>query len=221
MDNYIAHLEGQSPLLMHRDNLSFSEAIKRWQTDPANKELSKAGDDRSPAWTWIGSLYHDNGLVGLDSDNLMTALREGGAKVKTGKKSETFKRQTQSGLLVADICSPLMVNGQTIPWGPIEALIGETDFDKHLDTAHKLGFDLLVKRARIGAAKHVRVRPMFAAWSADVRITVIDAEVSGLTKEVLQRILDCAGSLCGLCDWRPSSRTPGSFGRFTAKLSKA
>jgi len=222
METYKVTLTGTSPLLMHRDNLAFSEKIKAWQIMPENKEHSKAGDDRSPAWTWIGCLYHDGQFLGMDSDNLMTMLREGGAKLRTGKKNETYKKQTQYGLLINDnLCSPLYINGQQIPVAPIEQLIGKLDFSQHLTTAEELGFELLVKRAKIGANKHVRVRPMFRNWQVVASISVIDPEVSGITQEILQRILDCAGAQCGLCDWRPSSKTPGQFGRFQAKVETA
>ena len=96
MDQYKITLEGLTPLLMHNDNLNFSEKVKEWQTAPENKALSVAGDDRSPAWSWIGYLYHDGKTVGVNSDNIMTMLREGGSKVKTGKGKETYKKQTQS-----------------------------------------------------------------------------------------------------------------------------
>lgn len=48
---YEVTLKGESPLLMHKDNIEFGERIKKWQKDPKNKDLSVAGDDRSPAWT--------------------------------------------------------------------------------------------------------------------------------------------------------------------------
>ena len=83
-------LTGESPLLLHRDNLEFSEVVKKWQKAPENKELSQAGDDRSPAWTWIGCLYTDKKTVGIDADCVMSMLREGGAKLKTGRKTETY-----------------------------------------------------------------------------------------------------------------------------------
>ena len=218
MKSYRVTLTGVTPLLMHRDNLTFSEQIKEWQKLPENEELSQNGDDRSPAWTWIGCLYHENGFIGLDSDNIMTMLREGGTKVRTGKKQETYKRQTQSGLIVNDICSDFFVNGKKIPTDEIFNLIGENDFARHLKVVEDLGFELLVKRARIGRAKHVRVRPMFRNWSSVVMISVVDEDVSGIKQEVLKKIIDTAGGQCGLCDWRPSSSTPGSFGKFSAEI---
>ncbi|MCX7934978.1 MAG: hypothetical protein N3A66_06935, partial [Planctomycetota bacterium] len=64
MKQYRVRLTGLSPLLMHQDNLAFSEKVKQWQRDPANRELSMPGDDRSPAWTWLGYVYHDGRHIG-------------------------------------------------------------------------------------------------------------------------------------------------------------
>jgi hypothetical protein len=144
-------------------------------------------------------------------------LREGGGKISTGKRQETFKRYTQSGLLLDQFSWPLLVTGGTIPYAPIKGLIGNLDFEQHLGQAERLGFDLLVKRAKIGAAKHVRVRPRFDNWSTTGTVTVLLDDI--ITKNVLQDILSLSGALCGLGDWRPSSpKSPGSFGRFTAKV---
>jgi hypothetical protein len=74
-----------------------------------------------------------------------------------------------------------------------------------------------VKRARVGTSKHVRVRPRFSNWSASGTLTVVDPSI---TQEMLQHILTFAGCFCGVGDWRPSSPTPGQFGRFTATITK-
>jgi len=216
MERYKVTLTGETDLLMNSDNLDFDAILEKWKRDPANKGESVAGDDRSPAWRWLRCLYSEGGLVVIPSDNLMTALREGGAKVPTGKRGATFKRQTQSGLMVDQIGWPIMVGGKSISArGLKEQLADEKDFDVHQEAAMGMGFDLFVKRARIGRAKHVRVRPRFSAgWTASGTISVIDETI---TKDVLQMILDYSGTLCGLCDWRPSSPSaPGPFGRFTA-----
>lgn len=218
MDRYQITLEGETPLLMHHDNITFNERIREWQRDPANRRLSAAGDDRSPAWTWLASLYHDGQWIGMSSDNVMTMLREGGAKVPTGVKNETFKRQTQSGIVPEEICPPLFVNGSRVDVRPFLELEGEDDFAVHMQAAEDAGFELLVKRAKVGTSKHIRVRPMFRKWALVTTLLVPDPQESGLTKDVLQKILAKAGALCGLGDWRPSSRTPGQFGRFKATV---
>lgn len=221
MRRYNVTLTGETPMMMHRDNIGFSEKIQKWQKDPANKALSQAGDDRSPAWTWIGYLYHDGRVLGMPSDNLMTMLREGGAKV-TKKGKETYKRYTQSGLIIDQQQFVLSVaNGEQVKVSDIEPLIGENDFCAHLEAAERLGFELLVKRAAVGRAKHVRVRPLFRAWTLTGSVTVLDEDRSGLTREALQTVFDIGGALCGLGDWRPSSGASGTFGRFSARLTPA
>jgi len=220
MKQYQIKLKGLSPLLMHNDNLAYTEKLEAWRSDPANKGMSTAGDDRTPPWTWIGYLYHDGAHVGIASDNLMTMLREGGAKV-TKKGKETFKKQTQSGIILDRQQWDLYLgDGQKIDVVTINHLIGNLNFNEHISTVEDMGFELLVKRAKIGRAKHIRVRPMFRYWTAVGTLTVLDEELTGLTGRTLQTIFDQAGALCGLCDWRPSSGSSGTFGRFEAEVER-
>lgn len=219
MKQYNVTLTGLTPLLMHEDNLAFGEKIAAWRRDPANKEHSVSGDDRSPAWTWLGYAYHDGRVMGLPADNLMTMLREGGAKVKTGKNQETYKKHTQAGLMIDSQQFDLFVNDKTIPIQKFNDLIGNLEFINHIDAAEATGFELLVKRAKVGMAKHVRVRPMFRTWELRGSLTVIDEEISGITSQVLDLILRQAGALVGLGDWRPSSpKSSGTFGKFAPKI---
>jgi hypothetical protein len=209
-------LTGETPLLMHNDNLSWDEKMKKWLSDPDNKKNSSAGDDRTPAWRWQGYLYTEANKIVIPADNLMTLLREGGAKCPTGKGQLTFKRQTQSGLVVDQSSWPLLVNGNEVPMTEIKALAGDNDFEKHIAIAEKYGFELFVKRAKIGQAKHIRVRPRFDNWSCTGTITVLDETI---TEGILTKILSYAGIHAGLCDWRPSSpKSPGPFGKFTAEI---
>ena len=221
MEQYKIRLDGLTPLLMHNDNLNFTEKVVEWRKAPENKEHSTSGDDKSPPWTWIGYLYHDTRTIGINSDNIMTMLREGGAKVLTGKGKETFKKQTQSGIMLDQQQFELTVwGGKTISMEPIKALVGDLDFTHHIDTAEKLGFELLIKRAKIGRAKHIRVRPMFRQWVAEGTLTILDSELTGLTQDTLKLILNQAGALCGLCDWRPSSPNSGTFGKFAPTVER-
>lgn len=224
---YLVTLTGTQPLIMHRDNVEWSDTIKAWQQDPNNKKLSKAGDDRSPAWTWLGSLYHDDRVIAISADNIMTMLREGGASVPVpgGKNGKTFKSQSQSGILPLDPFWPVLVpqkDGKRevyteIPVEPLAALEGNADFEKHAETVRDVGFELFVKRVKVGTSKHIRVRPMFRRWTAAGSILVTDTQI---TRQVLVSILDMAGKLKGLCDWRPSSKTPGPYGTFEATVEE-
>lgn len=220
MDQYLITLNGLSPLLMHNDNLGFKEKIKEWQKEPENKAHSIAGDDRCPPWTWIGYLYHNNRHIGVSADNIMTMMREGGAKVLTGKGKETYKKQTQSGIILDSMQFDLYINDKKVEIVEIEKLIGNMDFNYHIEIVESLGFELLIKRAKIGRAKHIRVRPMFRNWVLQGSLTVLDSELTGLTEDILKTILNQAGALCGLGDWRPSSPGSGTFGRFQPEIEK-
>lgn len=216
---YKVSIKGLTPLLLHNDNLQWAGQMEAWTREPANKKFSIAGDDRTPAWRWMGNLYFSHDLVCIPSDNLMTMLREGGAKCSTGKRQGTFKRQTQSGLVVNEDAWPIITSKGTVSYVVLKKLIDESDFEVQERTASELGFMLFTKRAKIQNAKHVRVRPRFDEWACQGTITVFDETIS---KDVLLNILQSAGTYCGLGDWRPSSpKSPGSFGRFEVSLTNA
>lgn len=215
-NRYKITLTGETPLLMHHDNISWADQLQKWAKDPANKKISTAGDDRTPAWRWIGNLYVESGVIVLPSDNLMTMLREGGAKCPTGVRGGTFKRQTQSGIVVDQSAWPILIDGKTVAYSPIKALLEESDFDEHLKAVEAMGFELFVKRAKIGQAKHIRVRPRFDRWQVHGTVTVLDETITAST---LSNIVTFAGMYAGLGDWRPSSpKSPGSMGKFSATV---
>jgi hypothetical protein len=203
---------------MHHDNLSWAETMKKWTGDPANRQGSVAGDDRSPAWRWIGNLYTESGKIVIPSDNLMTVLREGGKRCPTGKGQSTFKAQTQSGIVVDQSAWPVLIDDRTLDYAPIKALIENPDFAIHEQTCIDQGYSLFVKRAKIGTAKHVRVRPRFDKWAVKGTVTVLDDMI---TTDVLRNILVFAGTYAGIGDWRPSSpKSPGSFGKFISEIKE-
>lgn len=213
---YKVTLTGESPLLMHRDNIQHGEAVKRWCKDPMNKKASVAGDDRTPAWTWIGYCYNDGKVLTIDADNLMSMLRDGGKKCPAPTGKGSMKAATQAGIIVNEIGWPVQIGKSTIPWKAVEELLDEEDFAKHEQFAAELGFALFVKRCRPSGAsgKHVRVRPRFDKWSCSGTLTVLDEQI---TTAMLETILKHAGFYCGLGDWRPGSpMAPGQFGRFSA-----
>jgi hypothetical protein len=220
MREYEIEIIGRTPLLMHQDNIEWADFMDEWKSDPNNKKISKAGDDRSPAWRWLGCVYHDGNVVGLPQANIMRSLMEGGVMVPVpgGKSGKTFKAQTQSGMMSVDAFWPLTTNaGVTIQWGDIESLKDEQSFKDHKLLVRELGFDLLAKRAKIGQSKHIRVRPIFdAGWRLHGKLAVWDEQI---TQDALARILDCAGQYKGLGDWRPGGKTPGPYGMFGAKIS--
>ena len=224
MSTYRFVLTGQMPLIMHKDNLTFDDKLKLWQKDPANKALGKdwKADDRCPGFRWIGYLYHAEDTVVIPSDNLMTCLREGGAKVPTGKRTETFKKPSQSGIVLHGFDTPLLDgNGNEYKVPNINDMFkvdDPNDFHKHQEYAEDNGFWLFIKRAKVQENRHVRVRPRFENWMLSGTFDVIDSRI---TKDVLVDIFKYAGTMSGLCDWRPGSpKAPGPYGRFTTEIEK-
>lgn len=219
MRRYEITITGQTPLLMHWDNIDWADKLDDWKNDPSNKKTSKAGDDRSPAWRWIGSMYHDGVHVAVPNDNLMRCLMEGGAMVPVpgGKSGKTFKAQTQSGMMVSEPFWPVLIDGCAVQMSAINPLLQIDDFAKHKDAAASLGFRLHVKRAKIGQSKHIRVRPCFDRWAVRGSVSVWDEQI---TERVLADVLRYAGQYKGLGDWRPGGKTPGSFGMFEASVTE-
>lgn len=217
---YQVTLTGKTPLLMHHDNIEWADFMEEWKNDPANKKMSKAGDDRSPAWRWLGCVYHDGKTLAIPQANIMKSLMEGGAMVPVpgGKNGKTFKAQTQSGMMSVEPYWQLLVGGKPIAWTDIEALKDEGKFANHKTAARDLGFELLVKRAAVGSNKHVRVRPQFSAgWQAVGSIAVWDEQI---TDGALRDIFEYAGQYKGIGDWRPGApKKPGPYGTFEAKIA--
>lgn len=210
--------EGGSDAIMHADNPEWKAQIKKWLSDPINKKMSVPGDDRTPAHTWLGYCYHDGNVLGIPSDNLMTAIRSGAAMVNVpGSARTTYKKASQSALLVNEILWPIKINGHTIPWPSLESLVDERDFNVHMKRAKELGFELFVKPVKIGRNKHIRVRPRFSNWTAEGTITVLDDNIN---IDLVRSFWENTGTQVGIMDWRPSaSMSPGPFGMFAVEVA--
>jgi hypothetical protein len=218
MRTYQVTIEGKTPLIMHQDNIPWSDQMKKWETDPRNKATSTKGDDRTPPFRWLGSLYHDGTHAAIPSDNIMAALMGGGKLLATGKGQKTFKAQTQSGIMAPEVFWPVLVDGHPVPTAELFQDFEMRSMEEWYDLTTRLGFMLLVKRAPIGKAKHVRVRPKFDRWSASGTMVVLDEAIK---PDILTQIGELAGQYAGLGDWRPSSpQKPGSFGMFEFKVKK-
>lgn len=207
-------LRGTQPLLMHADDVLQSDELTSWRQDPTNRNVSVAGDDRHPAWTWQTYLYHDGTHLAVPQECVMTALRTAGAKVPAKGKS-TFKALSQSGMIVTSDYCEFRCGGKQIPILDLIA-VRDAPFGEHVKRAQKLGFDLSIKRAKIGTSKHVRVRPIFHDWTVSGQIAVSEPAI---TEDVLRNLMAIAGRLAGLGDWRPSApKSPGPHGMFTAEV---
>jgi len=206
------NLKGIMPLIMHQDDVEASDMLAEWRTDPANKNFSVPGDDRSPPWTWQTYLYSDGEFVTLPAANLMVALRQAGTNLIL-KKQKTFKEISQSGLLIPTEYLEFRCQGEKLPMSKITAL-RDLPFTAQAERVQALGFRLFVKRATVKRNKHVRVRPRFETWSVHGEIQTLVPEI---TLYILRQLFELAGRV-GLGDWRPGCKTPGPYGMFEAEL---
>lgn len=213
MRNITIRVIGRTELLMHNSRLanpmdattkelSAAWAVyKRDKTDEAFEELCKA--------EFIGSIYHDesgNPVIGpyYPTDNLHSALKAAGAKiVKKGRT--TFKNIVAAALLPGEQdVNPLTYaapgRGQQAPRGLAE--LWASPF--YRDT----------RPVRVGSSTVMRTRPVFRDWAFEVPFQ-LDTELLDIPD--LQRILNVAGQVIGLGDWRPAKG--GRRGRFTATVT--
>ena len=207
-------LTGIMPLLMHRDDIDASTRLNKWRKDPKNRGKSVAGDDRSPPWTWRTYCYGEGELdtVSMASEVVMRAIRNGAAQISM-KGQKTFKEASQSGMMIDSEYCDFYCNGKQIKFAPFVAIEDE-DFDVQADAVRDSGFKLFAKRAKIGQAKHIRVRPRFDNWQVKGHIKVFN---DMLKVDLVGDMLRLAGN-GGIGDWRPSCKSPGSFGMFTAEV---
>jgi hypothetical protein len=217
-------LSNVSEFFMDRDNISFAEEIVKWTKDPANADEQRPGDDRAPAWGWLGKLHYGlDGFVGIPQNMLAPCIRGAGAMIPhpTAKGGKTLKEPSQSGIQFTQTSYPLLVRAGA-EWQPINytalhaKLRDEEDFAQHEAVALALGFKVDVRRAKPQYNRsHIRVRPMFTTWRCVCDIVITD-EV--LTDALVLQLFDLAGTHKGIGNWRPSVGKAGSYGMFQADL---
>lgn len=215
--DFAFRLKGITSILFHADDVMAADELTAWRKDPANKSLSVAGDDRSPAWTWQTYLHSDGEHLAIPQECLMTAIRVASAKIPF-KGQQTFKSLSQSGLLVMSDYCKFTTGGRQVAMADIVKLRNES-FARQAEAVKKLGFKLNVKRAKPEGAKgkHVRVRAEFETWEVE---GVIAVNEPAITDTILKQMFEIAGCKAGLLDWRPSApKSPGPHGMFTAELS--
>jgi hypothetical protein len=153
--------------------------------------------------------------LAIPQENIMACLRKAGTQIPKSKGKGTFKQESQSGILMASEYCQFTNHGKPISIAAIAAL-RDMDFKEQFDAVDKLGFELKVKRAAVGASKHVRVRAMFRKWKITGSLQVNDPTI---TKDVLGQMFEVAGQRVGLLDWRPGSpKSPGPYGMFNAEV---
>lgn len=209
-------LTGITSLFMHADDVRAADLLEQARKKPGRR--GKAGDDRSPPWSWKTYLYRDEANICWPSQALMAMLRKGGANFKTeGKK--TLKSESQASIVFQQEYLNLFTHqGHQISIDAIDAIDNTAPFAAHEAAAEELGFVLDVRRATIGTSKNVRVRPKFLpGWRIEARAEV---DLERIPKDRFRELLIFCGLYVGLGDWRPSSpKSPGPHGRFGITLA--
>ncbi len=182
-------ITGTTPLLMHNARLSnpldpMARAMKK-----VSAKRNKAEDDHEELahLEFLGSLYADaDAGPYIPADNIFRALVDAGRKRKLGVK-------VTSGVIVTSNVNPLAYKGPRDP----EDLWRDGSF------THQAS-------AKVGQVRVIRTRPQFIKWASSA-LLYLDTEV--LDFDDLAQLVDIAGRIIGLGDWRPR------FGRFEGSLT--
>lgn len=176
-------IRGIAPLIMHNGQTAdplnkFAKQLKEVSGKRKKTEEDYAEMSRIE---WHAGLYVDkDGELILPASILESAIQEGAKKQKLGRafKSAVF----------VDLDSKLDIGKRKKAaelWGD----------DNYRDT----------RGVKIGMARIMRTRPIFADWKATIVITYDNEQVNA--SDIERAVLD-TGSKVGLCDYRPK------FGRF-------
>lgn len=184
---------GTEPLLMHNAQLSNPlNPIARAMKKISAKGARKTEDDYMELahLEFVGALYlHPDLGPFIPSDNVFRALVDAGRKRKLGVK-------VTSGVMVRSNTNPLAYKGPR----DVEGLWKDEGFRYQASV-------------KVGQQRVIRTRPIFpTGWATSCEV-FLDTQI--LDFDELQQLVDIAGRLIGLGDWRPK------FGRFEATLRRS
>jgi hypothetical protein len=190
-------ITGISPLLLHSgqaiDPLNqYAKEMKR-----VSKKRQKTDEDQSviSKVEWFMGLYHNgapdtvlDGEITVDPDaRIMLPALSIEAMTTAGAKKLKLGNSAKSGIIIEE-------DAELIYTGP-----------KNIEKLYAQGMHIHRVAARVGTARVMRTRPIFREWSAKIAITHDESVID--EPEIFQ-ILNAAGQLVGIGDWRPR------FGRF-------
>lgn len=210
-------LTGVFPVLFHSDIPEKADLYEQWLKSPEARSTPK-GDDRFPAWKWTTYVPTDEEMAAFSNNDVMAAIKNGAKKVVL-RGNESYLRAATTGIYVST--EHCRWEG---PKGPltIEFMqkIATLTFAEQSKAIQKLGGTLHVARVPVnnGKSKHIRVRAKFDQWIVRGQMTVNHDIVPS---DKLKEIMENAGRLGGLGDYRPSSRKPGVYGQFDAVYKAA
>lgn len=203
------------PILIKFQSLTSMIMHSSQTADPTNrftKELKKISGKRSKTdedheamsrIEYEASLYRDTAefktptSLYMPTENIMACLVNAGKKLKHGRGS---MKTAVTGILMDNPLGYAL----DVPWNSYEEMYEDS----------RTWFKKIVT---VQSSKILRTRVLIPSWSFEVQA---ELEPDICTIEMLNSMLEVAGKLIGLGDWRPSSGTPGSYGKFLAQAEK-
>lgn len=198
-------LRGRNQILLH--NGQTADPRNRYAKDmkaiSSKRKKVDADFDQMARIEWFAGLYV--GDYQKDGNTYATTPIPAhvieGTIIGGAKKSKNSPR-VKSGVFVDQ---PAILDFDGKPEGDLTA----DQLQKALETLYEAGHHHLTVGVRVSTSKVMRTRPMFNNWSAKTEIEFDDDQ---LNFAELQDIIEDAGRLVGVGDWRPK------YGRFTPSL---
>lgn len=177
---------GVVPLIMHSGQLSdpLSKWAKEMKRVSSKRSKTDADHEQMAKIEFFGSLYMGSDGPVVPAENVEAVLIEGAKKVRRGVDAK-------AGLYVLEHAT-LEYEGPK----DAEQLWSNESFRSRV-------------AVRVQKARIMRTRPIFREWSLAVHIEYEDTLLNHA--DVLE-FAKKAGSIVGLCDWRPK------YGRFSVSL---
>lgn len=180
---------GVRPLIVHNVQLAdpLNDYTRRIGELTAMSSKAKKQEDiqlKIARIEFEGSMYLDeNRRQVMPCDNILRAIRDGGAEQRNGKKLEAVVS------LVEDLI-------------PIEYK-GPTDIDEMFDATGPLGHIYRFRKQAKprGQGVVLRTRPRFPEWALTFTVQLVLG--AGIGEKNVKDAIEDAGRLKGLGDWRP------------------
>jgi hypothetical protein len=154
------------------------------ETDPKKGKQSKGTDNRDAKSIAETKLYEIEGTLYQPNTHIRGSLIEAGKEFTIkGKGKSTYSK----------------VIGYSVEVNPMEIEHKKTKWET---------YSVLAVNPTTGGRNPVH-RPMFREWELDFQLTFDESRIH---PDVMKEILETAGQIVGIGDWRPNKK--GTFGKF-------